>query len=64
MKYQATIKCDECGQVKPCLYDSHGPFKGTWRCASCRHEDSEALADIVAAAEKRMRGVSSTSKSN
>lgn len=55
MKYQSTRKCDECGKVRLCVYDPTGPFKGVWRCGSCSKKDSDAVADIVKAAERRIK---------
>lgn len=55
MKYQTTSKCEGCGKIAWCLYASTGPFRGTWRCYHCQKLDSDAIADIVKAAENAMR---------
>lgn len=53
-RYRDKRKCDECKQVKWCLYTPTGPFRGTWRCLACEEKDSDALADIVKAATRRL----------
>ncbi len=54
MFYQATVPCEGCGQRRLCLWVPTGSFRGMWRCGSCEKSDSEALADIVKAMQRRL----------
>lgn len=54
-RYQSICACDECKQVRLCLWTPAGPFRGTWRCSECEKEDNEAMADIVKAATNKLR---------
>lgn len=51
-RYRSTRRCDKCGDIKVCFYESTGPFRGTWRCRDCEDRDTDALADMAKAASE------------
>lgn len=51
-RYQSNRRCDDCGRHRTCLYESSGPFRGSWLCHECLHESTEALADIIKAGQR------------